>query len=277
MSFAIAFFPHSSTADVVPATAVLGEVKRGVTTKVKWCGRSYTAKLLFIGPKVLCETKISKVSRSGELLEEEFDMDCNSTNIGTTECVTPASDLLRSEILEKLQELEGKILSSGDFLADLIRECIKDGSRDERQDRVNAELLRRIPAPHGEKGSLVYTYATAETVSALRSAHKDSMKFVRMLETEVFKDEPSELVHKVDDRKSIDRMNFLQECLYKYFNVPLGLRAEVWGRAKASLNSKARRLRKSLRDIEQQRANSNEDTSETSRSGINDDPFEWDE
>ncbi|WKY16473.1 hypothetical protein Q1695_001261 [Nippostrongylus brasiliensis] len=60
MSFVIAFFRHSSTADVVPASAVNGEVRRGVTTKIRWGGRAYIA-------------KVGLVTADGELTDEPFD------------------------------------------------------------------------------------------------------------------------------------------------------------------------------------------------------------
>ncbi|VDL69610.1 unnamed protein product [Nippostrongylus brasiliensis] len=74
MSFVIVSFRHSSTADVVPASAVKGGTKRGVTTKVRWGGRSYIAKIRYVGPKELCEVKVGLVTADGELANKPLDI-----------------------------------------------------------------------------------------------------------------------------------------------------------------------------------------------------------
>ncbi|WKY15077.1 hypothetical protein Q1695_000525 [Nippostrongylus brasiliensis] len=68
MSLAIVFFPHSSSADVVPASAVHGDVRRGAVTKAKWGDRTYIAKVLYVSPKELCELKIKHVTADERLI-----------------------------------------------------------------------------------------------------------------------------------------------------------------------------------------------------------------
>ncbi|VDP09797.1 unnamed protein product [Heligmosomoides polygyrus] len=74
MAFALVFFSHSCTSDVVPLSAVPHGCVVGDVTKVRWESRSYKAKIIFIGRKEICELKSSSVTADGELLEDVFDV-----------------------------------------------------------------------------------------------------------------------------------------------------------------------------------------------------------
>ncbi|KAL6740956.1 hypothetical protein Aduo_014259 [Ancylostoma duodenale] len=75
--------------------------------------------------------------------------------------------------------------------------------------------------------------------------------FVLALEMEAYQDDPFELELLVDNRiRTKDRVLFIQQCLYKYYEIPSHLREGTWRKAKESLNGRVRRLRKTLRDQE---------------------------
>ncbi|KAL6743665.1 hypothetical protein Aduo_016682 [Ancylostoma duodenale] len=73
--------------------------------------------------------------------------------------------------------------------------------------------------------------------------------FVLALEMEAYQDDTSELELLVDNRiRTKDRVLFIAQCLYKYYEIPSHLRKGTWSKAKESLNGRVRRLRKTLPD-----------------------------
>ncbi|KAK5975077.1 hypothetical protein GCK32_020328 [Trichostrongylus colubriformis] len=74
MSFALIFFPHSRTSDVVPLSSVAHGAQMGGTTRVRWQGRNHKGKVLFTGPREICEMNAQCVSADGELIEDVFDV-----------------------------------------------------------------------------------------------------------------------------------------------------------------------------------------------------------
>ncbi|KAL6730772.1 hypothetical protein Aduo_001713 [Ancylostoma duodenale] len=112
-----------------------------------------------------------------------------------------------------------------------------------RMEMLLQELLRRTPATQ-RQGEIVYSYATAKTVAELRQLKGLNMShFVLALEVEVYNDDTTELELLVDNRiRTKDR------CLFKYYDIPEHLREGTWRKAKESLNSRVRRLRKTIRD-----------------------------
>ncbi|EYC25039.1 hypothetical protein Y032_0012g1663 [Ancylostoma ceylanicum] len=73
--------------------------------------------------------------------------------------------------------------------------------------------------------------------------------FVLALEIEVYQDDSSEQELLVDSRiRTKDRVLFIQQCLYKYYEIPDHLREGTGRKAKESMNGRVRRLRKTIRD-----------------------------
>ncbi|KAL6724176.1 hypothetical protein Aduo_019088 [Ancylostoma duodenale] len=95
-----------------------------------------------------------------------------------------------------------------------------------------------------------YSYATAKTVAELRQLRGLNVShFVLALEVEVYNDDTTELELLVDNRiRTKDRVLFIQQCLFKYYDIPEHLREGAWRKAKESLNSRVRHLRKTIRD-----------------------------
>ncbi|WKY16821.1 hypothetical protein Q1695_001437 [Nippostrongylus brasiliensis] len=261
MSFVIAFFRHSSTADVVPASAVNGEVRRGVTTKVRWGGRAYIAKILYVGPRELCESKVGLVTADGELTDEPFDIvpfEDSVTNEHTAVRPETPTAAERESVLQ-LRTIQENLATAVELLNKSLKNDKKEELRAERIEKMLAEVLNRLPAPSQGCNILIISsrknvsrpdrlrFASAGTVANLRKANEKSMKFVRLLDDKVFRDRKHEQQLKVDER-SVDRVNFIKECLFKFYDVPVVHREDLWKRAKSTLNEKARRLRKTLRD-----------------------------
>ncbi|WKX94620.1 hypothetical protein Q1695_011695 [Nippostrongylus brasiliensis] len=131
-------------------------------------------------------------------------------------------------------------------LLDLVKRRIRTTDRDElRFQRIEVEIRERLLA---QDGRLEFHYATAAKVTELRTAIEEPIKFMRLLEKEVFKDSRDKLLQTIDERKSVDRIKFLQASLYKFYNVPHTLRDALWRRVKSSLNSKARKRRRDQRN-----------------------------
>ncbi|VDM84532.1 unnamed protein product, partial [Strongylus vulgaris] len=85
------------------------------------------------------------------------------------------------------------------------------------------------------RGEIKYIYATAKTVAEIRQLKGLNMcHFALALESEAYKDETSELEMLV--------------CLFKFYEIPAHLREGTWKKARESLNSRVRRLRKTIRD-----------------------------
>lgn len=271
MSFAIVYFPHTATADVVPASSIIGEHPVGSTTKVKWGRRTYTAKVLFTGPMEICEMKMTHVTAGGELIEDVFDI-ATVDEVPDTVQRDPSSSPTEREIVRRLTAVEERLACVADLLMRLERKIVLGEDQRNRMEGMLRQTVRRLPAPV-EADGIEYTFATAELVAALRKANSDPKKFIRCLEEEVFKDEPHIMDIAVDQRHdSVDKMDFLRKCLFKFFDVPTNLREDMWKRAKASLNSRARRARKAQRDV----GEGGQERSSGS-GGTSNDAFDWDE
>ncbi|VDO18631.1 unnamed protein product [Heligmosomoides polygyrus] len=66
----VAFFPRTKTVDVLPSTAVLGEMVKEETRKVTWRDRVYNAKIVFAGDPMACEANAKHVTTDGTLNEK---------------------------------------------------------------------------------------------------------------------------------------------------------------------------------------------------------------
>ncbi|PIO70627.1 hypothetical protein TELCIR_07512 [Teladorsagia circumcincta] len=119
----------------------------------------------------------------------------------------------------------------------------------ERLEEMMKELLKRCPAKTSQ-GSIDYTYVSETDVARLRELKGQNLNaFALALEKMVYQDDPAELEIAVDKRiRSLDRLVFIQQCVFKYYDVPENVQKDVWALVKDSLNSRVRRLRKALRD-----------------------------
>ncbi|KAL6731032.1 hypothetical protein Aduo_001945 [Ancylostoma duodenale] len=74
MQHALVFFRLSETAGVVSRSDVEGEFKTQATVKARWEGRWYSAKILFVVSKRICESKVDYVTTSGEIIDDDFEI-----------------------------------------------------------------------------------------------------------------------------------------------------------------------------------------------------------
>ncbi|VDL66494.1 unnamed protein product [Nippostrongylus brasiliensis] len=119
MDFAVVFFPHSRSADVVPANSVQGQLNCGITTKVRWSGRLYTAKILFAGPKELCELKVLQVTGEGELADGPFEIAASGSTSAAATPVGPNSE--ERERMRRLISIEEHIESNTETVGRIHR------------------------------------------------------------------------------------------------------------------------------------------------------------
>ncbi|WKX97021.1 hypothetical protein Q1695_013010 [Nippostrongylus brasiliensis] len=199
MSFVIAFFRHSSTADVVPASAVNGEVRRGVTTKVRWGGRAYIAKILYVGPRELCESKVGLVTADGELTDEPFDIvpfEDSVTNEHTAVRPETPTAAERESVLQ-LRTIQEKLATAVELLNKSLKNDKKEELRAERIEKMLAEVLNRLPAPSqaSTRSSKSYSPRTRRSKSSTQSKRKAKQRQERDVE--------QNLVNMVEERRKI--------------------------------------------------------------------------
>ncbi|KAK6037812.1 hypothetical protein COOONC_24681 [Cooperia oncophora] len=231
MSFALIFFPHTRTSDVVPISSIPHGTKTGDTTKVRWEGRSYKGKVLFVGPKELCEMKTSSVSTDGELVEDVFDVSCalaDQVSASQTDTAGERSSAREREEMMRSIRMEEDISLIKNMLIQINATLAAHSQR--------MDILEQI-------GNIVYAYASPKTVAELRELkgqNKNQFSIRTIL---------TELERLVDERVATkDRVVFIQQCLCKYYDIPENAREDVWRKAKDALNSRVRRLRKAMRD-----------------------------
>ncbi|VDL87093.1 unnamed protein product [Nippostrongylus brasiliensis] len=148
MEFAVVFFLHSLTADVVPARSVQGELKCGLTTKVRWGGRLYAAKILFIGPKELCELKVPQVTAEGELTDGPFEMAAIGDSTATE--VTPVvSNSEERERIQRMINIEERTASTNEMMSRMHRMLFNIDQRLSRVGKTVNGIDQKLPAPQG--------------------------------------------------------------------------------------------------------------------------------
>ncbi|KAL6723407.1 hypothetical protein Aduo_018418 [Ancylostoma duodenale] len=69
----VVFFASNQPADVIPREDLPADARFGQVRRVRWQGRQYNAKILYIGAMQLCEEKVSQVSCGGFLCEGDLD------------------------------------------------------------------------------------------------------------------------------------------------------------------------------------------------------------
>ncbi|KAK5979553.1 hypothetical protein GCK32_007787 [Trichostrongylus colubriformis] len=251
MSFALIFFPHSRTSDVVPSPSVAQGAQTGDTTRVRWQGRNYKGKVLYTGPKEICEMKAQCVSADGELIEDVFDV----SSVPADQAPRSEAQVEQSpspserELIMRITRIEEELSLVKNMVIQMSITLSSLAERSLRSEQMDREVLRRLPAKPAE-GNIDYVYASAKEVAELRVL-KESNKnhFVLAMEKLVYRDDPREMELPVDSRElTKDRVIFINRCLLKYYNVPESASEEVWRKAKDALNSRVRRLRKTVRE-----------------------------
>ncbi|EYB89877.1 hypothetical protein Y032_0227g2837 [Ancylostoma ceylanicum] len=262
MSHVLVFYTRTRTTDVLALSAIPDGVGCGDTTRVLCSGRRYKAKILFIGSRDMCESKSSLVTTDGQLVEEElsFEITSSGSDMSEDEDETPPTPPADRELITRLIKLDELLSVQREEVTTIKNNVATMFQKIDRIGQEMRELLRRVPATRAQAG-LVYTYATPETVSYIREMKGPSMShFALALEKEVYKDETTELDIPIDYRvRTKDRVTFIQQCLYKYYDVPEHMRESAWKRVKLSLNGRVRRLRKHIRDSREQRVHGSEE------------------
>ncbi|VDO93743.1 unnamed protein product [Heligmosomoides polygyrus] len=219
------------------------------------------------GPMEIFEMKTTHTMAGGELFEDVFDT-AAVDEVPNTVQRDPFSSLAQRETVMRLTAVEERMPCVADLLIRLERKIVSErinvtewkGSF-HRQCEGCQHQWDRVPL------------ANVDLVAALRKANSDPKKFIRCLEGDVFKDEPHVTDIAVDQHHdSVGEMDFLRKCLFKFLDVATNLREDMWKRAKASLNSRARRARKAQRDVGEE----GQEMSKCSR-GTSNDAFDWDE
>ncbi|VDL72512.1 unnamed protein product [Nippostrongylus brasiliensis] len=149
MEFAVVFFLHSLTVDVVPAKAVQGDLKRGVTTKVRWGGRLYAAKILFIGPKELCELKVPQVTAEGELVDGPFEI-AAVRDPTSSEVTSVNRNLEEMEIEQRMINIEERSASTNEMLSRIERMLLNFDQRMSDIERTVNRIDQKLPAAQGQ-------------------------------------------------------------------------------------------------------------------------------
>ncbi|VDL80382.1 unnamed protein product [Nippostrongylus brasiliensis] len=200
-------------------------------------------KILFAGPKELCELNVQRVTAEGELADGPFEIAASGSTSSAETPAGPSSE--EKERMTRLISIEERVAHSTETVGRIHRLVANNEQRLIRLERMLTGIDQRLPAVQGD---LEFRYATAESVASLRKTHMNPLNFARHLETEVFKDCADELGQRLDERHSRERVNFIRECVYKFYNVPAVLRDDMWRGVKAALNARARKVRKNKND-----------------------------
>ncbi|KAK6017634.1 hypothetical protein OSTOST_16842 [Ostertagia ostertagi] len=190
--------------------------------------------------------KMSSVSADGELVEDVFDFSLEPT---VAEPLVEQGPTPRErEFMTRQIRMEEDISLIKNILVQMNSGSSSQGTKIERVEQIGRELLRRNP-PKQTQDNLEYVYASAKSVAQLRELKGQNKNlFVLALEKLVYSDDPAEMDLPVDDRiLTKDRVIFIKQCLFKYYDVADD---DIWRRAKDALNSRVRRHRKALKDAQ---------------------------
>nr|CDJ86134.1 unnamed protein product [Haemonchus contortus] len=245
MAFVIVFFPNTETSELAPIQSLPPSAETGNVAEVRWQGRSYKGKVLFIDSKELCEMKSSTASVDEKLVEGVYDVSCAPEQDSSPCNEEPVPTARERELMLRIARMEGSLVEMITSMKAMQTEMngmsTAQSLRMDKLEQMIRELLRRNPAEQA-LGTISYDYVCEKDVAKLRElkGHNRNL-FVLELEKIVFGDEPAELEKFLDDRnRSKDRINFIKQCLFKYYDVPQGLRDDVWKKAKDALNSRVR-------------------------------------
>ncbi|CAJ0595380.1 unnamed protein product [Cylicocyclus nassatus] len=249
-SFALVFYSRSKDTDVVSTDDIIGDLAVGVQTRVLVKGKTYAAKILCMGDKEYCERKLDYVTKDGVLENPNFRV-CDGTLGNEMEAGCPTDkELLRKlsasmdEVLSRLTRLETEMARK-----DLQLEAAQLQQRGWSalgELRANVqEVLKRVPKRTESEEALAFDYASAKFLESLRKLCGGNVnKFALELEKKVYEGDTAELILPLEKRiQSATKVEFIKECIFKYYMVPVEARQTVWRTAKNALNSRVRRLK----------------------------------
>ncbi|EYC46126.1 hypothetical protein Y032_0406g889 [Ancylostoma ceylanicum] len=255
MQYALVFFRESETSGVVSRSDVDGEFKLQAIVKARWEGVWYSAKILFLGSKRVCKSKVDDVSTSGQFFEDDFEISRlreESPSIASSNSSPPRSENgtiknFCDEVISRMNELQNRMPAPA-FEYDVRSTMRAQNTKMGEIERILRELLKRTPAPL-ETGELQFHFVSQEQVELIRKQKKCNKNlFALALEKEVYRNLQADLVVPVERRSSGDRVEFIKGALFKYYLVPEKCQVEVWRSARDAMNSRVRRTRKQLRE-----------------------------
>ncbi|KAL6726613.1 hypothetical protein Aduo_008567 [Ancylostoma duodenale] len=152
MQYALVFFRQSRKACVVPRADVEGEFKLQANVKARRDGRSQSAKIIFIGPKRLCESKMDYITTTGRLNDDDFEISSLEEDSPTRPSSNTTShrgeieflERFRDEIISKLYEIESQ-MPSASFEIDMLSQIRALKEKVLELKEMARELLRRLP------------------------------------------------------------------------------------------------------------------------------------
>ncbi|CAJ0589008.1 unnamed protein product [Cylicocyclus nassatus] len=255
--FAVVFYPRTKQSDVVSCDDIVGELGVGVTTKVLSKGRTYPAKILCVGEKEHCERKLQYVTTEGVLTNPSFRTAEGSLGSELTREARSEKDLLNKlsslleDVITRLTRLESEMATKALQIEAAQWQQRYWSAVGELRDTSN-ELLRRVPRRGPAEEAFLFDFAPQSFLEGLRKLHPGNInKFALDLEKKVYEDDTGELALPVEKRvKSANRVEFIKECVYKYYLVPVEARQNVWRAVRAALNSRVRRLRSATTALE---------------------------
>ncbi|EYB89914.1 hypothetical protein Y032_0226g2774 [Ancylostoma ceylanicum] len=112
MQYAIVFFLRTHAVAVVPRADIQGEFKLHALVMAHWGSKSYPAKVILIGSKKLCDSKVRHVTASERGDDFEFGRPRKNTRsrrsskASSTRSENEAIKRLYEEIIAKMDELE---------------------------------------------------------------------------------------------------------------------------------------------------------------------------
>lgn len=145
------------------------------------------------------------------------------------------------EILDRLKFLEIN-MSTKDSEKE-TRDAIQRVERDvSRIAPLVGQVLRRLPTNEVKQGPNYY-FLPKQDVANIRALRGDDIKkFALDLEKAVYADQPSELLLALEERRDTsERVQFIRECVAKFYNINEKAERAVWETVRNSLNSRVRR------------------------------------
>ncbi|VDM79549.1 unnamed protein product [Strongylus vulgaris] len=159
MSFALVFCTQSRTKDVLPTTAIPTGVRCGDVARIRWEGRFYKAKILFIGVKELCELKSASVTSEGNLIESEFDTTLGFSDDDNDEiCEPQPSSSGEKEIVTRLIRIEELCGVRAENKKRRDAEFASQNQRIAHLEQILKEALRRLPVVQAQGWLILLRY-----------------------------------------------------------------------------------------------------------------------
>ncbi|EYC24006.1 hypothetical protein Y032_0014g2266 [Ancylostoma ceylanicum] len=201
---------------------------------------------MFLGTKPACEAAIKDVTKEGELRERFSLAGDSGTSLDAYD--SDESDQPNDSATTNLmKEILAQVAQLSKATATMLRDQrIAMESSLARLERRLCKVEGLLEEKNSTSGELNFKYVLRERVESLLALKCGKLsKFALALEKEVFADDTSELHHKIEDRKNAaEKINFIREVIFKYFNVSSDSEDSVWQTVKNALNGKARTLRR---------------------------------